>query len=215
MTYLIEGKKIKSQNAAKSYKQKSRFVEEYLKLQPEYKNTLDFGCGKLRYSENLIEISRNITFLDSFEQINRPQKIYDTSTTVKDFIKMNYEKANCEIFENIENHPNKYDFIFCSNVLSAIPCEVTFERVLNQIYELLTKSGKAVIINQHRNSYFNNYIKGEKHFFGYIYEGKNGYSYYGLINNNRLIRKLKKSNLNIKSKWVKDQVSFVEVNKTV
>jgi hypothetical protein len=85
MRYKVDGVTIRSENAAKPCNQKSQRVDGYLRtLSAE--TLLDFGCGKLRYSDTLVKISPRVTFLDSLIQINRQQVIRGERTTVVDFL---------------------------------------------------------------------------------------------------------------------------------
>ncbi len=180
MHYRVKNHDINSQNAAKPHSQTSKQVVKELSI-IKAKSILDLGCGKLRYSDYLYKISENICFSDSKLQLERLQKIKGEHSTVKEYVAQNYPSSKCVPIEDIQKVKDTYDLIFCSNVLSAIPCEITLNKTMLIIYNLLSDSGKALIVNQHRSSYFKKFEAGEPHLHGYLYEGKRGSSYYGII----------------------------------
>ncbi|WP_067588049.1 hypothetical protein [Endozoicomonas ascidiicola] len=93
MRYEISGRLLKSENAAKPHVQKSGAVANYLLSHDSKANILDYGCGKLRYSDILIKLSDNITFVDSEIQLSREQVVRGVKTTVREYISKNYKKS--------------------------------------------------------------------------------------------------------------------------
>ena len=51
----------------------------------------------------------------------------------------------------------KYDLVFCTNVLSAIPFDALREELIGNAYSVLTEKGQLFITVQYRNSYFSQY----------------------------------------------------------
>lgn len=211
MQYNISGKLIKSENTAKPYTQQSRVVLEYLHSQVDARSILDFGCGKLRYSDVIINLCNNVTFVDSKVQLSRIQTVRGEKTSVKDYV--NKYHPNCEVvaFEDLDGHSKQYDLITCINVLSAIPCKKTIRTVLSHISRLLSKNGKAIFVNQHRNSYFKKYKAGKRHLYGYIYNSYNCVSYYGILNPEDMKVLLTESGFQILEAWQVGGINFVEV----
>ena len=154
MQYKIKGCYIKSQNAAKPHSQASKDVIFALRQMKGVNSILDLGCGKLRYSSYLNEVTENIYFSDSRIQLERKQMIKGSHCTVKAYVSHNYPSAKCVAVEDIGNVNARFDLIFCSNVLSAIPCEKTLAKTMSNIHSLLAEKGTALIVNQHRSSYF-------------------------------------------------------------
>ncbi|HHQ4940778.1 methyltransferase domain-containing protein [Aeromonas allosaccharophila] len=181
MHYKIKGHNIKSHNAAKPHTQSSRQVIEELEEIVMTGKILDLGCGKLRYSDYLCEISQNICFADSRIQLERMQVIKGVRCSVQEYVTKKYPLSRCVAIEDIQDIDDQFDFIFCSNVLSAIPCEKALHTTMSIIYSLLSDSGKALIVNQHRSSYFKKFEMGRPHLYGYLYKGNRGSSYYGII----------------------------------
>ncbi|MEW9665143.1 class I SAM-dependent methyltransferase [Escherichia coli] len=178
-------------------------------------NALDFGCGKLRYSEQLVNKFETVTFLDSRRQLERVQIIRGVQTTIPDYVINNYKNANIVSYENIDKITNHYDFILCANVLSAIPCESTIHKVLSAIRELLKSDGEALIVNQYKSSYFKRYESGIKHLHGYIYQNSRNAFYYGLLDVDTVSEICSDNNLEIIKSWSKAGSSYVVVGKHI
>lgn len=209
MRYKIDGITIRSENAAKPCNQKSQRVDSYLcTLSAE--TLLDFGCGKLRYSDTLVKISPRVTFLDSLVQINREQLIRGERTTVANYIRQNYPNCHAVSYEDVKQHALKYDLITCTNVLSAIPCEKTLRDVISHICRLLKSNGMAVFVNQHRSSYFKRYESGSRRLFGHIHKGARGYSYYGIVGQNEIEELLKNTGFRVLRSWRAGESTFTE-----
>ncbi|EGB9092105.1 class I SAM-dependent methyltransferase [Escherichia coli] len=178
-------------------------------------NALDFGCGKLRYSEQLVNKFETVTFLDSRRQLERVQIIRGVQTTIPDYVINNYKNAKIVSYENIDKITNHYDFILCANVLSAIPCESTIHKVLSAIRELLKSDGEALIVNQYKSSYFKRYERGIKHLHGYIYQNSRNAFYYGLLDVDTVSKICSDNNLEIIKSWSKAGSSYVVVGKHI
>ncbi|ENT8652648.1 methyltransferase [Escherichia coli] len=178
-------------------------------------NAIDFGCGKLRYSEQLVNKFETVTFLDSRRQLERVQIIRGVQTTIPDYVINNYKNANIVSYENIDKITNHYDFILCANVLSAIPCESTIHKVLSAIRELLKSDGEALIVNQYKSSYFKRYESGIKHLHGYIYQNSRNAFYYGLLDVDTVSKICSDNNLEIIKSWSKAGSSYVVVGKHI
>ncbi|HAH0039568.1 TPA: hypothetical protein GE344_17485, partial [Escherichia coli] len=172
-------------------------------------------CGKLRYSEQLVNKFETVTFLDSRRQLERVQIIRGVQTTIPDYVINNYKNANIVSYENIDKITNHYDFILCANVLSAIPCESTIHKVLSAIRELLKSDGEALIVNQYKSSYFKRYESGIKHLHGYIYQNSRNAFYYGLLDVDTVSKICSDNNLEIIKSWSKAGSSYVVVGKHI
>lgn len=211
MRYKFGDRVIRSENAAKSYKQKSKHVVDYFSRRPRVERLLDFGCGKLRYSEELLAISEHVTFVDSFVQLNRTQVVRGVLSSVREYVSDNYERAVCVAFEdsNSTYFLNDYDLVSCTNVLSAIACQEIMAKALGLIKSSLGESGEAIFINQYRCSSFSKFEIGKPHMHGYVYDSRNGSSYYGLMKNSTVSELLVGHGFQVTQKWTKDDVGFV------
>ncbi len=213
MRYKINGRIIRSENAAKPHTQQSKAVSELILSYGKVNNVLDFGCGKLRYSDLLTQISPQVTFVDSKIQLSRVQVIKGHKTTVKKYALDNYQGSSVIPYEELDKHKLKYELITCTNVISAIPCSNTLRNVLITINNLLEKNGKVIFVNQHRSSYFKRFMSGKKQLFGYIYEGRRGSSYYGIIQKESMIKLLEEHDFIITNAWISGESNFVEAQK--
>ncbi|HGT8875054.1 class I SAM-dependent methyltransferase [Escherichia coli] len=215
MNYKINGINIRSENAAKPHTMLSNYLCKQIESTNKNGNALDFGCGKLRYSEQLVNKFETVTFLDSRRQLERVQIIRGVQTTIPDYVINNYKNANIVSYENIDKITNHYDFILCANVLSAIPCESTIHKVLSAIRELLKSDGEALIVNQYKSSYFKRYESGIKHLHGYIYQNSRNAFYYGLLDVDTVSKICSDNNLEIIKSWSKAGSSYVVVGKHI
>ncbi|HGS5148573.1 TPA: class I SAM-dependent methyltransferase [Vibrio parahaemolyticus] len=210
MHYIVNGITIKSENAAKPDTQASKAVVNHLLDKKGMERILDFGCGKLRYSETLNKIGVSVTYVDSRVQLTRQQTIKGTKTNVVSYVADNYNGSLVVPFEEIDEHNEKYQLITCTNVISAIPCEDTLKKVLKTINSLLDNDGCAVFINQHRNSYFKRFLSGQKRLFGHVYKGKRGHSYYGIITPKVMTSLLERNGYTVLKSWTVGESNFVE-----
>ncbi|WP_447754601.1 class I SAM-dependent methyltransferase [Enterobacter asburiae] len=211
MNYIINGTVIRSENAAKPHTMPSNYLCNHLKVMKKKGIALDFGCGKLRYSEQLVEKFDSVTFLDSRKQIERNQMIRGIKTSVINYVSSHYKKASVVPFEEVQSIDNKYDFVLCSNVLSAIPCRMTIDKVLSSIKSLLKHDGEALIVNQYKSSYFKRYESGIKHLYGYIYRNSSSSSYYGLLDESSVRSICQDNGLSIVKSWSREGSSYVIV----
>ncbi|HHD2045886.1 TPA: class I SAM-dependent methyltransferase [Klebsiella pneumoniae] len=213
LNYKINGIIIRSENAAKPYTMPSNYLCNYIESSIKSGRALDFGCRKLRYSEQLVNKFETVTFLDSRKQLERVQIIRGVQTTIPEYVANNYKNANAVPFESIDKITNHYDFILCANVLSAIPCKSTIYKVISAIRDLLKSDGEAMIVNQYKSSYFKKYESGIKHLHGYIYQNSRNASYYGLLDENIVSKICLDNNLVIIKSWRKAGSSYVVVGK--
>lgn len=213
MRYQIAGIELRTENAAKPHTQQSTPVAEYLKTKGSVSTLLDFGCGKLRYSDILVSIAESTTFVDSEIQLSRLQSVRGIRTSVKEYVKANYQNCQTLSLEDISAHRMRYDLITCTNVISAIPCKQTLSSSLLQIKNLLKYDGVAIFINQHRSSYFKKYESGKKHMYGYLYQGRRGASYYGIMCRQTMSKLLTENGLTILKSWNQGESNFIEAAK--
>ncbi len=164
LNYNMHGVNIRSENAAKPHTMPSRYLCEYIRSIEKNGHALDFGCGKLRYSDELISKFDEVTFLDSKRQLEREQIIRGIKTKIIDYVPRYYKNANTVAFEDVDKIIGGYDFILCSNVLSAVPCRDTIDKIVLSIKRLLKSGGETLIVNQYKSSYFKN-TKQEENIF--------------------------------------------------
>ncbi|WP_137462356.1 class I SAM-dependent methyltransferase [Escherichia coli] len=213
LNYKINGMTIRSENAAKPHTMPSNYLCNHIENSVKNGMALDFGCGKLRYSEQLVNKFEAVTFLDSRKQLERVQIIRGVQTTIPEYVANNYKNANVVPFESIDKIKDNYDFILCANVLSAIPGKSTIYKIINEIGRLLKNDGEAIIVNQYKSSYFKKYETGIKHLHGYIYQNSRNAFYYGLLDENIVSKICLDNNLAVIKSWSKAGSSYVVVGK--
>ena len=175
---------------------------------------LDYGCGKCRYSKQLSKKAKQVVLVDSEIQISRIQKIHSENTTVQEYARKYIKNATVFSLTDKNWKEKKYDFILCTNVLSAIPDINERKILLKNIASLLSNDGTALISVQHSNSYFKTYSKNPnaiKHEDGWIIKRGSSHSFYGIIKPNKLIEMCKKANLEIVNDYRKEGTIYLTV----
>jgi SAM-dependent methyltransferase len=180
---------------------------------PVDSTVLDFGCGKLRYALPLSRRVKSVTVVDSAVQVDRSQRIGGRITTVRLAAQ---ERANMSVFALAESgwKNRKYDRILCANVLSAIPTSRARRELMLTIHRLLRRTGKALILNQHRNSAFEKYAEradATPYFDGWLIESRSGPRFYGLIGTKALQKLCEASGLHCEKLGVWDQTAYAYV----
>jgi 2-polyprenyl-3-methyl-5-hydroxy-6-metoxy-1,4-benzoquinol methylase len=187
--YRIDDLTIRSENAAKPASQKSAAVTSWLRQQQRVADSLDYGCGKLRYATDLAARSRRVTFVDSDVQIRRQQVVLGRRTTVIDCVASRWHGGRVLTVEEYTTDPRKYDLVLCANVLSAIPSRKRRLAVLRGIRAKLKKTGVCLLVSQYRNSYFNAaaHARGSRSYEdGWILSGRHGPAFYAPLGPERL-----------------------------
>lgn len=171
---------IRSENAAKPIAQASNALVDWLLSRPRVRYGLDYGCGKLRYTPYVARRCFSLGLVDSSLQLERPQIIAGRRTTVKEYARRQW--PSCRIYTVQEfwcGTGEHYDFVLCANVLSAIPSRRLRERSLRAIKACLRQKGECLVVNQYRNSDFQQARKrGEAipHLDGWILASSRGTS---------------------------------------
>jgi 2-polyprenyl-3-methyl-5-hydroxy-6-metoxy-1,4-benzoquinol methylase len=213
MIYYIKNKaRVFSHNSARSDKQASKVVLQYIDSLDQKEDLLDFGCGKLRYSLSLKAKCKNLTLVDSSEQLERVQVVHNINSTVVDYTKKNLKNTRVINVENLKSDLKQYDYVFCSNVLSAIPCEKEIQNVLSLILNRIKFDGEALFITQYTNSFYSNLSKcqySKKHLYGWLTEKNGKATYYGLLDCKSLSSLLSRNGFEITKSWRVGQSAFV------
>ncbi|MGQ0554923.1 MAG: methyltransferase domain-containing protein [Nitrospiraceae bacterium] len=213
MHYLIKGSIIRSENAAKSPAEASRRLVAWIRNNVRSDSSLDFGCGRLRYTPHLAARSECLAIVDSAEQLNRKIRTRRGVTSVREIALRRW--PGCQIFtaeQAWRGLPEKYNFILCANVLSAIPSKIIRRRFLNAIRMLLVQGGQVLVVNQHTNSYFTNArlrSNAKSHLDGWILQSARGAAYYGVLNRDRVVRIMRSHGFEIIDAWIEGQSNWV------
>jgi len=215
--YKISGIEIRTENAAKSATDTSNGLVTWLNRREYTPSALDYGCGKLRYTDHLAQRSKHLGIVDSEVQITRMQRIDGQYTSVQEYVKKKWPGCRIHILEKFWNDPSDlYDFVLCANVLSAIPCPKARAKSLRSIYAALRPKGQVLFVNQHTNSYFTKVRKRPStslHLDGWITQSRGAASYYGILNKDSVAKLIVRYGFVIKEAWVQGQSNYVVASK--
>ena len=200
MHYIVNDWIVKSEYAAKSQKEPNQFVLDYISQLPIESCVLDYGCGKLRYAIPLAERVKQVVAVDSNEQL---QLIYNSSINIASF-----NNLRIMSLDSPEWIDSRYDVVFCTNVLSAIPYESERIQLLNNAKAVLKPDGHLFLTVQYHNSYFSQYQYRKdtvKCNDGWLIQNKslNRCSFYALLNADyltTLCRSVGFNKINVKKK---------------
>lgn len=194
MHYQINDIIIKSELAAKPPSQTNKNVLQYISLLSNEYEVLDYGCGKLRYSIPISQKVKRVIAIDSKEQVDtykkignrycRPRDMSDSNLTVLSIDEMKWDES-------------KFDVVFCTNVLSAIPFENERLKLLTNAKKVLKINGTLFISVQYRNSYFKSYGQRKdviKYNDGWLIKkkSKNQYAFYAELSPDYIVELCKK-----------------------
>lgn len=208
MHYRINDWIVKSEYAAKSQKEPNQFVLNYISQIPKESCVLDYGCGKLRYSIPLSERVKQVIAVDSNEQL----KLLNSS-----FIE-SINNLRVLSLDSPEWFNSKYDIVFCTNVLSAIPYETERKKLLSNAKAVLKPNGLLFLTVQYRNSYFSQYQYREdtiKYNDGWLIQSKsrNRCSFYALLSAEYITSLCRSAGFKTIDVKKKDGSCFLEVRK--
>ena len=187
MHYHVLGKTIRSERAAKSWRQPSAHVLAWIAALPRSFVALDYGCGKLRYTIPLASRVKSVQAVDSALQLKRLQCVGGYQTTVSAYVAKHLPNARALDVDSEAWRRRRYDAVLCTNVLSAIPTAGARMRVLNSIGDVLKPRGRVLLSTQYRNEYFRRYrdVEGaERCLDGWLVPcpaEPNAATFYGLI----------------------------------
>ncbi len=109
----------------------------------------DYGCGKLRHLLILEEYFKNIVLIDTKQQLERKQKLFEiNNTTAKEYIKKYHNNStNISVFdtEKISAQKIKFDIIFNICVFDVVLKATRFE-IIENVRKLLKMNGIFVLI---------------------------------------------------------------------
>ena len=213
MRYKIKGVEIRSENAAKPASDAAAPLVNWLKNRKYTPSALDFGCGKLRYTDHLAYQSKRIGVLDSEVQLTRIQRIAGEQTSVEEYVKRKWPSCRIHRLEDFwMSSSYSYHFILCANVLSAVPCPKARARSLRSIHTTLRHNGQVLFVNQHTNSYFTKIRKEpttRPHLDGWVTASRTGAAYYGILNRDSVIQLVSRYSFAVEQAWIEGQSNYV------
>jgi 2-polyprenyl-3-methyl-5-hydroxy-6-metoxy-1,4-benzoquinol methylase len=172
----------------------------------------DLGCGKLRYSIQLAEEAGRVVLVDSMQQLRREQVIHGVTTTVEEFAATKMANASVLTVDEFIAVRGEFDFVFCSNVLSAIPSARERSALLRATSRAMCDNGRALFITQYTNSYFSRAQQSPKavpHLDGWLMETRRGTVYYGILPPDKLGRLVARHGMEPTRVWAEDQMALV------
>lgn len=184
MRYKIRGGiVIRAENAAKPVSQKSKYLSQLIRGLDKVSSSFDYGCGKLRYYDDILSVSHFVALVDSEQQLSRTQIVAGKKTTIRKRVRHSNRLSVLNVHE-FSKGASQYDRGFCVNVLSVIPIASIRSRVLRIILSALKPGGTCLFVVQYRNSDFTRMRKlpnATQWLDGFLMNSYRGYSFYGLI----------------------------------
>lgn len=182
--YKFQGVELRTENAAKSYKQANKWIVDFIAhLSPE-DVVLDYGCGKFRYTIRLSRRARTVWAVDSTHQIDREQQIVNGRTTLREYAKKYLKNVSVCPISSKDWKRRKFDFVLCTNVLSVIPLRVQRVKVLRALATVIKPQGQILVSTQFRNTYFKQWASNPNATWvrdGWLVKGARGASFYSII----------------------------------
>ena len=213
MRYRLHGIEIRSENSAKPAEDAAAPLLAWLRSRNPVRSALDYGCGKLRYARYVAGMCTKLGIVDSRIQLDRSQRISGRLTTVRQYAHKTWPGVLVYDLESFwKGIPERYDFVLCANVLSAIPCPRVRAKSLRAVSAALSATGELLVVNQHTNSYFG-MVKSKadtlRHLNGWILQSRSGGAYYGILNKATVIELLCRHGFAIIDAWIDGQSNYV------
>jgi SAM-dependent methyltransferase len=187
---------VKAENAAKPESQGSTFLKSLLADLPHVYASVDFGCGKLRYCNVILERTDTLAIVDSEIQLSRIQIIIKG---VRSTIREAVSRSNrIQVYNHLEfaKSNRHFDRAFCINVLSAVPLISMRRQIMEVIRSHLRPNGTCLYVTQYRNSDFDrmqSMPNARSWRDGFLIDSLRGFSFYGLISPDSLISMAEKA----------------------
>jgi hypothetical protein len=202
---------IRSENAAKPAQQASRYLNAIITNLDHVSSSFDYGCGKLRYQNAMLQTTDTLVLVDSELQLSRKQMICGKQTTIREAVQRSNRISAYNVPE-FTRLPPTFDRGFCINVLSIIPFLSVRRHVLDLIREKLRPGGTCLFVIQYRNSDFTRMRRmrnARPWRDGFLIDSWRGFSFYGLISPDRLVAMLLKADFEIIDRHLHDGSVFV------
>jgi hypothetical protein len=186
---------VKTENAAKPESQASAFLKLLLADLPHVTASVDFGCGKLRYCDPILDKTDILAIVDSEIQLSRMQILKGTTSTIRETVS---RSNRIQVYNDLEFTTLNGDFdrAFCINVLSTIPLISKRRQIMKVIRSHLRPNGTCLYVVQYRNSDFHrmrSMPNARSWRDGFLIDSLRGFSFYGLISPDSLISMARKA----------------------
>lgn len=216
MRYRFKGLEIRSENAAKPYRQRSKFMIDQILHVSKQTVALDYGCGRFRYTIPLSRRVRHVWAVDSSYQIDREQQIANRRTNLRKYARRYLSNVSvCEAGSQVWRR-KRFDFILCANVLSAIPHKADRVKVLRDLKRALRPHGLLLASTQYRNTHFKEWrtsASAVRVRDGWFVKGLRGASFYAIIPPKELQQLCLSAGLRVTRLGSKGETAFVFANR--
>lgn len=212
MRYKFKSVELRTENAAKPYRQRGKWVVDQIEQIPVDAVVLDYGCGKFRYTIPLSRRARRVFAVDSSFQIDREQRIANKRTNLREYARKYLRNVSVLESEADGWRRPRFDFILCANVLSVIPHKSVRIQVLAKLAAVLNKNGQLLVTTQFRNTYFNQCSAKPNATWvrdGWFIRGLRGASFYAIIPPKKLAQLCRTAGLAVSRVGSKGETAFV------
>jgi hypothetical protein len=214
--YRVEGGVlIKTENAAKSFHQRSKHLTNIIESLPPVSKTSDYGCGKLRYLDTILPTTETLAVVDSTIQLFRPQMLVGAFGSINEQMATSNRITALDL-KQFRTIAGEFDRGFCINVLSVIPIPSVRVRVIESIRGALKDDGTCMFVVQYRNSDFTRMLKmpnARSWRDDILINSLRGYSYYALIPPDRLVSWVAARGLQVESLTLNDGSAYLLARK--
>ncbi len=212
MRYKFKGVELKTENAAKPYRQRGRWLVDQISQIPPNAIALDYGCGKFRYTIPLAQRIRRVCAVDSSFQIEREQQIANRRTNLREYARKCLKNVSVHEIGSDGWRRLRFDFIPCANVLSVIPHKSNRLKVLCDLRRVLKRNGQLLALTQFRNTYFRQWGEDPNATWtrdGWFVKGARGASFYAIIPPKKLSQLCRVAGLVVSRMGSKGETGFV------
>ncbi len=211
MHYKFMGVELRTENAAKPFRQASRWLIEQISQIPPNAEVLDYGCGKFRYTIPLSRRAKHVYAIDSPQQVNREQQIASKRSTLREYASKYLKNVAVHEVGSSEWQRVKFDFILCANVLSVIPHKAERVRVLRKLGRVLKTDGRILASTQFRNTHFKHWQANPRASWvrdGWFVQGIRGASFYAIISPKKLNGLCRSAGLRVETFGSRGETAF-------
>lgn len=212
MRYFVRGLEVRSENAAQATDRPAQHLADLLEAERNHRHSLDYGCGKLRYTGPLVAGARHVTLVDSEVQLSRDQPLGNEQTCIREYIAMHWPACRALTIQQFGADATRYDFVLCANVLSAIPDYAVRAHTIDAIRDHLASDGRALFVTQYRDASFTERIRAgraKRYRNGWMVADPNRPTFYEMIDLNQLQQLLTRHGLSVDSAHIHDKSAYV------
>jgi 2-polyprenyl-3-methyl-5-hydroxy-6-metoxy-1,4-benzoquinol methylase len=210
--YRFRGFDLRTENAAKPYRQRSKWIIKNISSLPPSAVVLDYGCGKFRYTIPLSRKVKRVYAVDSSFQIEREQHIASRRTTLREYARRHLGNVSVSEITSKIWRRQRFDFVLCSNVLSVIPQESVRLKVLRELGSVLKTNGLLLVSTQFRNTHFKQWRNDPEAIWirdGWLVKRARRASFYAILPPTKLRQLCRAAGLVVTTMGSKGETGFV------